>query len=49
LQKKTFVCKATITDIMSRNGWNYISCSTCSTKFEKTGPYLKCQKCGKQS
>ncbi|KAG7532396.1 Nucleic acid-binding OB-fold [Arabidopsis thaliana x Arabidopsis arenosa] len=48
-QKKTFVCKATITDIVLRKGWNYISCSTCSTKLEKSGSSLNCQKCGKTS
>ena len=43
------MCKTTITDNVSRNGWNYISFSTCSTKLRNTGPSLKCQKCGKSS
>lgn len=47
LQKKTFVCTATITDIVSRKGWNYISCSNCSKKLTKSGSSLNCQKCGK--
>ncbi|XP_024016184.1 uncharacterized protein LOC112089668 [Eutrema salsugineum] len=46
-QDKKFVCKATITEIVSRKGWNYISCSSCSTKLTKSGSSLSCQKCGK--
>jgi len=47
IAEKLLCVKATITNIMSRDGWNYISCSTFSTKLEKTGPSLKCHKCGK--
>ncbi|CAG7891535.1 unnamed protein product [Brassica rapa] len=46
-QKKTFMCTATITNIVSHSGWNYISCSSCSTKLKKSETSLYCQKCVK--
>ncbi|KAL1218145.1 Replication protein A 70 kDa DNA-binding subunit B [Cardamine amara subsp. amara] len=47
--ERKFVCKATITEIVLRNDWNYISCSSCSKKLEKKASSLICvnKKCGK--
>ncbi|XP_056864307.1 uncharacterized protein LOC130511369 [Raphanus sativus] len=41
------MCTATITNIVSHSGWNYISCSSCSKKLKKSKSSLYCQKCAK--
>ncbi|KAL8541309.1 hypothetical protein ACS0TY_002528 [Phlomoides rotata] len=44
-QVKEFSCKAKVTEIILRNGWNYISCSNCARKVEKTQTTLTCNNC----
>lgn len=44
-QEKEFTCKATVREVILRNGWNYISCSNCARKMEKTDTTLTCNYC----
>ncbi|KAL8539958.1 hypothetical protein ACS0TY_001527 [Phlomoides rotata] len=44
-QVKEFSCKAKVTEIILRNGWNYISCSSCARKVEKTQTTITCNNC----
>ncbi|KAL0846335.1 hypothetical protein Bca101_019581 [Brassica carinata] len=40
-----FACKARIVEVVSKNGWYYVSCTRCGKKFEKTATSLACNQC----
>ncbi|KAF2551575.1 hypothetical protein F2Q68_00033720 [Brassica cretica] len=44
-QEASFICKARIVEVLTQNGWNYLSCVHCSKEIEKSGATLHCNRC----
>ena len=42
-QKKDFTTEGNITEISSRNGWNYIFCNLCAKILQKMGGNIICK------
>ncbi|KAF3555014.1 hypothetical protein F2Q69_00011625 [Brassica cretica] len=40
-----FICKARVVEVLQQNGRSFVSCSGCSTEFEKSGTSLHCNRC----
>ncbi|CAH2064688.1 unnamed protein product, partial [Thlaspi arvense] len=45
LKEAEFLCTATVVDILSTNGWSYISCSKCAKKMTREQTTLTCNNC----
>ncbi|XP_048595664.1 uncharacterized protein LOC106362980 [Brassica napus] len=40
-----FICKARIVEILTKNGWFYVSCTRCNKKIENSAASLRCNQC----
>ncbi|CAN7042786.1 unnamed protein product, partial [Brassica oleracea var. botrytis] len=43
LKKSYFICKARIVEVLTQNGWYYVSCSRCNKKLENSAASLRCR------
>ncbi|KAL0704901.1 hypothetical protein Bca4012_071326 [Brassica carinata] len=41
--KSYFICKARIVEVLTQNGWYYVSCSRCNKKLENSAASLRCR------
>ncbi|CAF1757576.1 unnamed protein product [Brassica napus] len=44
-QEGYFIYKARIVEVLTQNGWNYLSCIHCSKEIEQSGATLHCNRC----